>query len=115
MVTVPLMSTMPTPSNSVVENVMRASRKQFGVDLLGLQQVLRLSVLGAPNSVVRGKRARGSRQCQNAGAWESAIPSRMSCSDTVISLIGARAATRVSIVDRINAPPPITSTRPGCM
>ena len=52
---------------------------------------------------------------QPTGASDNAIPSRMSCSETVISLIGARSATNATIVERINDPPPMTSTRPGCI
>ena len=51
-------------------------------------------------------------------ANDSASPSRMSCSETVIcgGTSGAnRPASSDTSVDRINAPPPMTSTRPGCI
>ena len=46
---------------------------------------------------------------------DNAIPSRMSCSLTTNSVIAALAATSSAAVARIIDPPPITSTRPGCM
>lgn len=49
-------------------------------------------------------------QCQ---ARDRAMPSRMSCSLTTISVRPARTASCSATVRTMRAPPPITSTRPG--
>jgi hypothetical protein len=46
---------------------------------------------------------------------DSAIPSRMSCSLTMISLIPARSPSAAASSSTTIAPPPITSTRPSCI
>jgi len=51
-------------------------------------------------------------------AIDKASPSRMSCSETVISSAHAgpiRRLTNLTRIERISAPAPMTSTRPGCM
>lgn len=46
---------------------------------------------------------------------ESAMPSRMSCSEVTTGTSPARALMRSTMVCHTMAPPPMTSTRPGCM
>ncbi len=56
----------------------------------------------------------GPQPVEGAQARESAIPSRMSCSDVTTSAPGDRSSARESTSDHTRAPAPMTSTRPGC-